>query len=109
MDEAFKDERKWLVALIPSTDRRLKVSAMGSMPVCYVPIPLDSNLSDVLVETLLVGPTPHPELAVSMLCHYFNKVRIQSGIRCSAVPYRDWRSDGGGKAAGGWTPYRGPS
>jgi hypothetical protein len=90
-DGSFEDEREWrLVGTVPSNDPRLLLRVGRSMLVRYLPLTLPLNDAEPLVWNVRVGPTPHPELAVDAVCHFFNKVRIKNGVTRSRIPYRDW-------------------
>lgn len=90
-DQAFRDEREWrLCGLIPAGDR-IKLRAGKSLLVPYAPINLPLNDKELpLIWDLLLGPTPHRELAQDAACHLFQKIKIKNGISCSSIPYRDW-------------------
>ena len=90
-DRAFEAEREWrLVGLIHTNDPRVRVRIGRSMLVRYLPVKLNLNLVDPLVWNVLVGPTPHPQLATDAVCHYFNRLHIRNGVAASRIPYRDW-------------------
>ena len=90
-DKAFSDEQEWrLVALIPTNDPRVQLRPGKSMLVPYVPIDLKLSLDSTLLWNILIGPTPHIELAMSSAAHLFQKIRPANGIGRSMVPYRDW-------------------
>lgn len=88
---AFKDEHEWrLAALVPSNDPRMRVRAGRSMLIPYLPIDLKLNKEDPLIWNVRVGPTPHTELAMNAVTHYFNNFRFKNGVCASQNPYRDW-------------------
>jgi hypothetical protein len=90
-DKAFSDEREWrLVALISDNDPRVQLRPGKSMLVPYAPIDLKLSLDSALLWNILIGPTPHIELAMSSAAHLFQKIRPVNGIGRSMVPYRDW-------------------
>ncbi len=90
-DNAFSDEREWrLVALISDNDPRVQLRPGKSMLVPYAPIDLKLSLDSALLWNILIGPTPHIELAMSSAAHLFQKIRPVNGIGRSMVPYRDW-------------------
>lgn len=89
-DNAFVDEREWrLVALIPAADPRVQLRPGKSMLVPYVPINLELSMDNNLLWNILIGPTPHIDLAMSSATHLFQKARPTNGIGRSMVPYRD--------------------
>jgi len=89
-DNAFLDEREWrLVALISDNDPRVQLRPGKSMLVPYAPIDLKLSLDSALLWNILIGPTPHIELAMSSAAHLFQKIRPVNGIGRSMVPYRD--------------------
>jgi Protein of unknown function (DUF2971) len=90
-NSSFKDEREWrLVGVVPFNDPRMRLRVGRSMLVRYLPIKLPLNRHSPLVWNIRVGPTPHPKLAVNSISHFFHKIRIQSSISPSSIPYRDW-------------------
>jgi hypothetical protein len=87
----FADEREWrLAGIVALNDPRMCVRPARSMLVRYLPIELNLNKVDPLIWSICVGPTPHPELAVDAVTHYFTKIRITNGVGASKIPYRDW-------------------
>lgn len=88
---AFKDEREWrLISLVSSSDSRLKVRAAKSMLIRYLPVDLNLNPESTILWNIRVGPTPHPELALDAITHYFTRAFIKGGVLPSQIPYRDW-------------------
>jgi hypothetical protein len=92
-DSCFKDEKEWRLISGPISvdDPRLKMRAGKSMLIPYVPIILSPEQSPFPAEEIIVGPTPHTDLATSSLCSYLsNKCLSKWKVRSSTVPYRDW-------------------
>jgi hypothetical protein len=88
---SFHGESEWrLFGLIGAFDTRLRVRPAKSMLVRYLGIDLKLGKDSDMIWNIMVGPTPHQQLAVGALTTYFNKVKIRNGIGTSDTPYRDW-------------------
>lgn len=90
-DPCFKDEREWrMVGFIPTNDPRIALRTGISTLVPYVPVQLKSRTENSPLWEIRAGPTPHPELAMDALSHFFNVAKVKNGISRSLLPYRDW-------------------
>ena len=91
--KAFKDEGEWrLVSMAPRSyeDNEFGFRPGISTVVPYYSLPLDLSC---IVE-IIVGPSPHPELAkdaVRGLCHRYNLKDVGGWhIKNSKIPFRNW-------------------
>lgn len=88
---SFKNEEEWrLIGRVNTDDDRLQLRPGKSMLVRYLPVQLNLSPTSELLWNICVGPTPHPELAMRPLSHFFRKLQLRNGITRSFVPYRDW-------------------
>jgi hypothetical protein len=90
---SFSEEREWRLvgSLLSSGADDLSFRPGRSMLLPYIPVSLPFEDDAIRVERIIVGPTPHPELAANAVV---NLLRIR-GIRRSPVtnataPYRSW-------------------
>jgi len=88
---SFSEEREWRMAkVVDSRDPALRLRAGKSMLIRYLPVELGDLTTSEIVWDVCIGPTPHPDLAMDAVCHYFGKIRIKNGVRHSESPYRSW-------------------
>jgi hypothetical protein len=99
--QAFRDEQEWrlISAPVPFEDARWRVRAGRSMLIPYLPITLALSSAALPIQDLVVGPTPHMELAM-MAAGVLLGPKLEPGpisapmprqpaeIRSSRVPYR---------------------
>lgn len=89
--ESFHSESEWrLFGLVRSDDVRLRIRPSKSMLVGYLAIDLDLDKTSDMIWNIMIGPTPHQELAAGTLSTYFNRIKVRNGISYSETPYRDW-------------------
>lgn len=92
-DPSFRDEREWRLVSgpIPTTDPRWNVRPGRSMLIPYVSILLSADSSSLPIKEVVVGPTPHMDLAMNALSSYLSSRRLsQWSVKRSQVPYRAW-------------------
>jgi hypothetical protein len=91
-DEGFSEEREWRLIVTTSNrefpKRHFRVGR--SMFVPYICVDLRTNYLD-FVKEIIVGPTPHPDLAARSLekllrSHELNRARVTN----SRIPFRAW-------------------
>lgn len=92
-DHSFSEEKEWRVVSITDafTERIPKVRVGRSMLIPYFEHRLAKTASSLPLKDLVVGPTPHPQLAIQSaqsLLERHGQGRIH--IRNSKVPYRGW-------------------
>lgn len=98
-DRAFQEEREWRL-VIPASSKQRQFGAYRwgfratkSMLVPYLGLALRNSLREPLVlDSVIVGPSPDQELAVTSLKRYFE---ISESITCqnvvaSGIPYKNW-------------------
>jgi hypothetical protein len=91
--EGFRVEREWRLISQPISciDRQWRVRPGRSMLIPYVPIKLTVIGSHVPIRGIIVGPTPHMQLAQSALGDWLtSKNMFVWTVGNSRVPYRDW-------------------
>jgi hypothetical protein len=101
--QAFHEEQEWrlISAPVPFEDSRWHVRAGRSMLIPYIPITLAPSGASLPIQEVVVGPTPHMELArtaasvllgpqLERLTRVGLKSRYLEQIRPSRVPYRNW-------------------
>ncbi len=93
----FADEREWrIVSVLPSTDG-IGFRESKSLLKPYVAIPLDPGDNVINDLGVVVGPSPHPLLAMRaaalLLATSQGGVgprKILERVTWSSIPYRDW-------------------
>jgi len=92
-DSSFSEEAEWRLFSQPTMfdPTQLKFRPGRSMPIPYCEFPL-SNLKEALkFKEVIIGPTPHPQLAQQAVEALFLNQRVNCNcIRNSVIPYRDW-------------------
>ena len=89
---AFREEREWRLISRPRSglDPRWRVRAGRSMLIPYVPVNLTAVRPQIPIQEIVVGPTPHPDLAMKAVGVLLASQSIQDcTIRHSSIPYRD--------------------
>jgi Protein of unknown function (DUF2971) len=100
---AFHEEQEWrlISARVPFKDSRWCVRAGRSMLIPYLPITLAPMGGPLPIQEVVVGPTPHMDLAaiaagvllgrkLELVTRTGLKPRYPEQIRPSGVPYRNW-------------------
>jgi hypothetical protein len=91
--KAFHEEREWRLISDPISgiDPRWKVRPGRSMLIPYIASDLAAVGSQIPVKDIVVGPTPHMELACMAVGDWVNaKGMHDCTVRKSKVPYRNW-------------------
>ena len=92
-DVSFKDEKEWrFIARIDSKSKKIRYRKGMSMITPYISIELlNESISTIPITHLIVGPTPHKELAsTSVKAMLINKVLTDCEFTSSKIPYRAW-------------------
>lgn len=94
--DTFREENEWrvLCSVIPDRNPDFRIRPGKSMLIPYREIKLDSEDGLVHLDELIVGPTPHTQLATQAARNllnslYSNGIRIKN-VRPSRIPYRAW-------------------
>jgi hypothetical protein len=100
---AFHEEQEWrlISAPIPFGDSRWQVRAGRSMLIPYIPVTLAPSDAYLPIQDVVVGPTPHMDLAVRaagvLLGPKLEPMTLQAPmarqpaqIRNSQILYRNW-------------------
>lgn len=90
---AFKEKLEWrvvspIVTNYRDTDIRYREGV--SMLVPYVLFNLAIPGAEAFVDTVFVGPTPHPSLAINSISRFLSRSRRRIGVFNSQIPYRTW-------------------
>ncbi len=96
----FHEEREWrlISPTISCTDRQWKVRSGRSMLIPYIPIKLAMIGSHIPIREIIVGPTPHMNLALVAAGDWLTYKGIWEwdlhnmdwSVGNSKVPYRNW-------------------
>lgn len=93
---AFKEEDEWRAisraVRSPNTEEVLyREGASMLIPYLELALPLAFGES-VMLETIILGPCPHPELSLASLTSFLGSPRVLTPhlMRPSHIPYRDW-------------------
>ncbi|EKO3608553.1 DUF2971 domain-containing protein [Vibrio metschnikovii] len=97
---SFAEECEWRIILTANFEN-LEFRAGASMLTPYFKVSLDSSKNrdfDRLIDEIIVGHTPHPDLAVSATEAFLLKLLPPSNydytckiqVRKSAIPFRNW-------------------
>jgi len=89
-DPSFCEESEWrLVSKNGLNFNLLDFRSGKSMLTPYFKINLDGNISKYISE-IIVGHTPHVELAVNSTEAFMYKHNCKCSIRSSSIPFRNW-------------------
>ena len=94
-DHAFSDEVEWRMISSPYASlapERLRVRSGRSFPVPYYEFELTAPGEPLLLNELVIGPCPDPDLAKLAVKELFRPTGdvLCSNVRCSTIPYRNW-------------------
>jgi hypothetical protein len=95
-DDSFSEEKEWriLCGVIPSSDSRFRIRPGKSMLVPYCEIKLHGTDGILHIANLIIGPTPHTDLAKLAADALLNSLSSNgvSGkqVQSSRIPYRGW-------------------
>ncbi|MBZ5491216.1 MAG: DUF2971 domain-containing protein [Acidobacteriia bacterium] len=92
-DASFAEEKEWRLVRLPSSfeEGKLQFREGRSMLIPYNQHFFPDNHGSLPIEELVVGPTPHPELAreaaqALLMTHGLTTAIVQ----LSSIPYRTW-------------------
>jgi hypothetical protein len=92
-DASFAEEQEWRLVRVPSSfeEGKLQFREGRSMLIPYYQHSFPNDGGSVPIEELVVGPTPHPELAREAAQALLTTHGLPSAIvRSSSIPYRTW-------------------
>ena len=85
---SFCEEREWRVVI--QFRNQVHYRSGGSFLVPFAELPLGLKATRALVD-VVVGPTPHPALAVeSVKAYLHSKLGYEVPVRASDIPFRAW-------------------
>jgi Protein of unknown function (DUF2971) len=88
---AYKEELEWRAVspvLTDDRDPRIQYREGRSMLLPYLTLPIAVTGASVPIDTVFVGPTPHPDLATDAVSRFLSGNTILAGAFKSVVPYR---------------------
>lgn len=92
--EAFSEEQEWrlISPYFPRlSDCDLKFREGAAMLVPYIEVKLPQEQEpNLLFDIVVLGPSKHPNLAMSALSAFLFKSRACSHVRNVNIPYREW-------------------
>jgi hypothetical protein len=92
-DSSFAEEQEWRLVRLPSSfeEVELQFREGRSMLIPYYQHCFPDNSGCAPIEELVVGPTPHPELARESAQALIMAQGLSAAIvRSSSIPYRTW-------------------
>lgn len=93
---SFTEEREWRIVcgVIPHIHPEFRIRPGKSMLIPYREIQLCGNDQPVSIDEIIVGPTPHPDLATQSADHLAQSLKSKGiqvkSVRPSRIPYRAW-------------------
>lgn len=94
-NEAFRDEVEWRIISDPYAELdpgRLKVRSGKSFPVPHYEFELTAPGEPLLLNEIVIGPCPEPDMAESAVKELFRPAGdvLCNNVRSSTIPYRNW-------------------
>jgi len=89
----FQEEREWRIFYIPSVSAVHNVEFRGgqTMAIPYIEIPLPREKNELLINRIVIGPTPEHILSKTSLKMILNRKHVRfNDVQCSSIPYRNW-------------------
>lgn len=90
-DPGFEEEKEWraISPVLNTTHTQFKFRASSSTIIPYYEIPLDFDKKHLGFHKIIIGPTPHPDLArMSIILLHFKYWGKTVGIANSLIPLR---------------------
>jgi hypothetical protein len=92
--KGFHSEKEWRLALVRNCSdpsNRLQFRSSKSLIVPYVSIPLNIEREPITIKRIVLGPTPHEEMAKESVEMVLNGHGVKFGeVVNSQIPYRNW-------------------
>ena len=92
--KGFHAEKEWRVVLVRDCEapsNRLSFRASRSLIIPYVGIPLKIGKEPVTIERIVLGPTPHEEMAKKSVEMVLKRHGVEfRKVANSNIPYRNW-------------------
>lgn len=91
-DSSFSEEQEWRLVRLPSSfeDGTQQFRQGRSMLIPYYQHSFPTENGTAPIEELVVGPTPHPDLARDAAQALLMTHRRPAAVRSSSIPYRTW-------------------
>jgi len=88
----FHEEKEWRFVALYSEQQPLPVYFRKgkSMIIPYIRIPLTDNQESINIDRIIIGPTPHHQLAKRAVQVLMDSNKIKCEIELSKTPYRMW-------------------
>ncbi len=90
---SFKEEREWRIVTTSGHDynyHKVDFREGKSFIVPYKKIPLVDEESSVDIKEVIIGPTPHTELAEKSCKMYLGSNWSKAKVTPCGIPYRNW-------------------
>ncbi len=93
-DASFSEEKEWRLVsstISPKSDRfAFRPGQYALMP--YYNFPIEDKESGQSIKKIVVGPSPHMELALNSLEIFLTSQKLHGvRVKSSQIPYRDWK------------------
>lgn len=91
--ESFHEEKEWrffAIDLSQELDTHIKFREGKSMIIPYVAISLAESKEPVIIDHIIIGPTPHKELSLMSVQALLSSQGIKCNVKNSKTPYRTW-------------------
>ncbi|CAN5915839.1 DUF2971 domain-containing protein [soil metagenome] len=85
---SFREEREWRIVSTRSNNRKLRQGKSFLVP--YLDLLLCDVDEHVKIEEVVVGPTPHAELARNSCTMLLKQFKAETKTTESEIPYRNW-------------------
>jgi hypothetical protein len=90
---AFSEELEWravspVIVNYRESDIRYREGISTLVP--YVPFNLSIPGAEAYLDTVVVGPTPHPNLSINSISRFMSRSGRRIGVFNSQIPYRTW-------------------
>lgn len=91
--ETFHEEKEWRFVKIYGVSEPVQFREGKSMIIPHIVIPLVENQlaeNQELIDRIVIGPTPHQQLAQKAVQLLLNSNKIKCEVELSKTPYRKW-------------------
>jgi hypothetical protein len=89
----FKEEKEWRFILTRNNTSVWKFRSGQSMITPFIEVNLltdEDDLGSMPVSEVIIGPTPHPELARTSVRMLLESQSLDAWVRLSDIPFRSW-------------------
>lgn len=89
----FSEEEEWRLVLTQTDSSTLEFRAGQSMITPYIEVkllPQSKKLKLMPLSEVIIGPTPHPELARDAVTTLLESQGLEAQVKLSDIPFRSW-------------------